>query len=166
MCRMCSTIRDAKTMRTRGQQSGLTIIELMVAMVAGAIVAVTAGAMLYYGYVAWRQNNAVVDIQRDATVALGAIGRAVRGAVGVAVGAELRATNAAGVVQRFHVGGDGLLYEQPDTLDPAEILLTVTPQVTVAAFSSAAADDGVAVHLDLLGDETRVTNSVVFHTRN
>jgi len=156
-------------MRTKRERRGLTIIELMVATAAGAIVAVTAGSMLYYGHVAWRQNNALVDIQRDATVALGAIGRAVRGSVGVAVGAELRATNAAGVVRRFHVvnvGGNGLLYEQPDTQDPAEILLTVTPEVTVAAFSSAAADDGVAVHLDLQGDETRVTNSVVFHTRN
>lgn len=153
-------------MRTKRKRRGLTIIELMVATAAGAIVAITAGSMLYYGYVAWRQNNALVDIQRDATVALGAIGLAVRGSVGVAVGAELRATNSAGIVERFHVGGDGLLYKQPDTTDPAEILLTVTPQVTVAAFSSAAADDGVAVHLDLQGDETRVTNSVVFHTRN
>ena len=59
-------------------QSGLTIVELMVGIVIGAILALTLGTMLVYIFAAWRNNSDQVELQRDATFAMDMISRAIR----------------------------------------------------------------------------------------
>jgi Tfp pilus assembly protein PilW len=51
-------------------KKGFTIIELMMGMVASTIVAIAVGAMLYYGWSAWRKNMEASAMQRDAMIAM------------------------------------------------------------------------------------------------
>ena len=49
---------------------GFTIIELMVSMLAFAILALATGSMLYFGWMGWKRNTESVSLQRDAMVAM------------------------------------------------------------------------------------------------
>lgn len=62
------------------RQSGFTLVELMVGLIAASILAVTAGLMLAQAYQGWIRAMAVADMERDAAVALHTLDVAVRGA--------------------------------------------------------------------------------------
>lgn len=55
-------------MSSKVRQSGFTAVELTVGMLAGAILAVTVGAMLVYGYSGWRACQRDAELQRDGAV--------------------------------------------------------------------------------------------------
>lgn len=61
-------------------QSGFTIVELLIGMVAALILASMAGVMLINTYRGWVRSLAVADMERDAAVALHTLDLAVRGA--------------------------------------------------------------------------------------
>lgn len=61
-------------------QAGFTLVELMVASIAAALLALTVGVMLVNGYLGWVRGLALADMERDAAVAVHAIDLSVRGA--------------------------------------------------------------------------------------
>lgn len=65
-------------MKTKRTKQGFTIVELMVAMVAFAIMILAVGLMLIYGWLGWRKNTQSVNMQRDAVLAMEQIAREVR----------------------------------------------------------------------------------------
>ena len=60
------------------RRAGFTLIELMMAMLAGAIMALVVGSILVFGYQGWADNNRKVELQRDASLAMEAVGRQLR----------------------------------------------------------------------------------------
>jgi prepilin-type N-terminal cleavage/methylation domain-containing protein len=60
------------------QKSGFTLIEVMVGMLAAAVLALTFSAMLIASYRSWENNRDSVKMQNDATLALALIGREIR----------------------------------------------------------------------------------------
>jgi type II secretory pathway pseudopilin PulG len=54
------------------------LVELMVSMLAGAILALMVGTILIFGYKNWGNNSQSVELQRDASLAMEAVGRLIR----------------------------------------------------------------------------------------
>lgn len=87
-------------MKARTAKKGFTAVELMVAMVSGSVLAITAGTMLFYGYLGWQRNLVNTEVQRDATFAMDFISRAIRPAIAtnvVAGGSTIKITQTNGV---------------------------------------------------------------------
>ncbi|MBN2161382.1 MAG: type II secretion system protein [Pontiellaceae bacterium] len=59
-------------------RSAFTLIELMVAVLAGAVFALLVGSMLIFSYQGWSDNNRKVEQHRDASLAMDTIGRLIR----------------------------------------------------------------------------------------
>ncbi len=59
-------------------QSGFTIVEMMVALLAGVVLALTVGAMIVFAYMAWAHNSDAVKVQGDGSVAMIVISREIR----------------------------------------------------------------------------------------
>lgn len=82
------------------RQYGFTLVELLLGIVAAAILALTAGAILVNGYRGWQRAQRMAEVRRDTTVALRALDWTLRPAGYVSI------TNAAGAVE--------LRYRRPD----------------------------------------------------
>lgn len=59
-------------------KKGFTLVETMAAMLAGVVLALTAGAMLVFGHAAWVDHTDSVKMQNDASLAMLVIGREIR----------------------------------------------------------------------------------------
>lgn len=57
---------------------GFTLVEMLVAMLAGVVLALTASAMLVFSFTAWGNHTKSVKMQNDASLALLVIGREIR----------------------------------------------------------------------------------------
>jgi hypothetical protein len=97
-------------MSDRRRLRGFTLVEVAITLMAGVVVAMTAGLVLYYCQMAWRREQDSMAMQQDARVAMVLIGRLVRnvttGEVWVAA-QELRITNSVGYC-RFFADGNTL----------------------------------------------------------
>ncbi len=60
------------------QRAGFSLIELVAGMLAAAVLALTAGSMLWYGYRGWRRTVDAVELQRDSRVAMDVLTRSMR----------------------------------------------------------------------------------------
>ncbi|MDF7808437.1 type II secretion system protein [Pontiellaceae bacterium B12219] len=65
-------------MRRLNRKSGFTLVEIMVGILAGTVLAITFSAMLIATYRSWENNRDSVKMQNDATLALALIGREIR----------------------------------------------------------------------------------------
>ena len=65
-------------MKPKRKNNGFTLVEMMAAMLAGAVLALTAGAMLIFGYAGWANQSDSVKMQNDASLAMLVIGREIR----------------------------------------------------------------------------------------
>jgi type II secretory pathway pseudopilin PulG len=65
-------------MKTKKTKQGFTIVELLLAMVAFAIMILAVGLMLIYGWLGWRKSTQSVNMQRDAVLAMQQIAREIR----------------------------------------------------------------------------------------
>jgi len=66
--------------------SGFTIVELLIGIIAAAILALTMGVMLANTYQGWLRSQALADLERDAAVAIHTLDLAVRGAASTVPG--------------------------------------------------------------------------------
>ncbi len=71
--------RKRVTGRTK-RESGVTIIELLVAMISASVLAITAGIILVFCFRTLRSNGDVVGLQRDVDATTRTLYRAIRGA--------------------------------------------------------------------------------------
>lgn len=65
-------------MKTLKQKQGFSLVELMVSALVGAVLALTVGSMIVFGYQAWSNNSASVKIQGEASLAMMVLGRYIR----------------------------------------------------------------------------------------
>jgi Tfp pilus assembly protein PilW len=65
-------------MKTKKAKQGFTIMELILSVVAFAIMIMAVGLMLIYGWLGWRKSTQSVNMQRDAVLAMQQIAREIR----------------------------------------------------------------------------------------
>lgn len=107
-----------------------TLIELLVSLVAAAMLALTAGLMVFFGYRTWQRNQDLACLQEDATVALATVSHVLRGAsaadVSVSTGQlTVKQRDGNGTVTRtarIYVSARNLLY-RPDITSTTEAVL-------------------------------------------
>ena len=140
---------------------GFTITELLVAMIASALLALTVGAMLVVGTQSWRRNHAAVELQRDAAVAGDMLRRAVRmstkNGITLSAGGSRLDIFTPGGTNAFYASGSDLVYD-PNTGTTGDEITVVNARL--AAFSATVTNTGVSVLMQLSsGDENTEVNT-------
>jgi len=70
-------VKDCESVVT-SRKSGFSLVEVLAALMAASILALTAGIMLFHAYDAWTENHDAVNLQRDGRNAMDLITRAIR----------------------------------------------------------------------------------------
>ena len=152
-------------MKRPEHNAGFTMVELLVALVASSILAITAGITLVYAYSGWRRNNAAVELQRDATLAMYRLSRAVRGASANDVTTPLAGQSAERLTiqtTEFRVDGDHLLYD-PDTGIGGDEVVIVDGRLKTFTVTNLSTGIGVSIVLELQNensDEIAITSAI------
>ncbi len=135
----------------RAGTHGFTMVELLVATLASAILALTAGLMLVISYSAWIANRDYVDLQRDISLTQTIVDRWVREASHW----EVTSTNNGLLIatssgpRRLYAESGSLIFD-PDTGTPGDELIVSSNRVT--DFSVEATPRGVVLDLQLEED--------------
>ncbi|MBA7687323.1 hypothetical protein ES703_95784 [subsurface metagenome] len=154
-------------MKRPEHNAGFTIVELIIALAAASILAITAGITLVYGYSGWRRNNAAVELQRDATLAMYRLSRVVRGASASDVNTPFLAGQSAEQLTiqptefRVNVNGDCLLYD-PNTGVEGDEVVIVDGRLETFTVTNLATGTGMSITLELQnenGNEVTITNA-------
>ena len=152
-------------MKRPEHNAGFTMVELLVALAAASVLAVTAGITLVYSHSGWRRNNAAMELQRDATLAMYRLSRAVRGASGNDVTTPLAGQSAERLTiqtTEFRVDGDHLLYD-PDTGIGGNEIVIVDGRLKTFTVTSLSTGIGVSIVLELQNensDEIAITSAI------
>jgi len=153
-------------MQKRTQSAAFSLVELLVAMVAGAILAITGGTMIFHAYNAWDDNHAAVNVHRDGRNAMDLMSRAIRDAsfarVVTARNNDLEIRNAAGTSSvRFQRSGRNLTYDPDTGVGGDEIDLVVGGATQFVATPSATAIT-IRLDLDRAGEAMRFDSVTAF----
>ena len=108
-------------MKRPEHNAGFTLVELIITLAAASILAITAGMTLVYGYSGWCRNNAAVELQRDATLAMYRLSRAIREASASDV--TTSASQLTIQTTEFRVDGDHLIYDPNTGTDGDEVVI-------------------------------------------
>jgi len=152
-------------MKRPEHNAGFTMVELLVALAAASVLAVTAGITLVYSHSGWRRNNAAMELQRDATLAMYRLSRAVRGASGNDVTTPLAGQSAERLTiqtTEFRVDGDHLLYD-PDTGIGGNEIVIVDGRLKTFTVTKLSTGIGVSIVLELQNensDEIAITSAI------
>jgi prepilin-type N-terminal cleavage/methylation domain-containing protein len=152
-------------MKRPEHNAGFTMVELMVALAASSILAITAGITLVYAHSGWRRNNAAMELQRDATLAMYRLSRAVRAASGNDVTTPLAGQSAERLTiqtTEFRVDGDHLLYD-PDTGIGGDEVVIVDGRLKTFTVTNLSTGIGVSIVLELQNensDEIAITSAI------
>ncbi|VGO17545.1 hypothetical protein PDESU_06142 [Pontiella desulfatans] len=101
-------------MRAHCKRSGFSLVEMMVAILASSILALTVGSILYFSWMAWMQHNDSVSMQRDVSLTMKLIADEVRETPieDISVGGSLQGAHGA-----FVVSGNDLVYKGITVID-------------------------------------------------
>ena len=157
-----------RNLSKRRRQSGFTLVELMVGIIVGLILALTLGTMLYYIFVAWRSNSDQVELQRDATFAMDMISRAIRPASNFQISIPSSSTLNIGTTS-FYLGGTGSnsLYYDPDTTAAGDETELIQQRVTNLQFIDNTPEKSITINISLAeGGETLVISQATIGYRN
>ena len=144
---------------------GFTVIEMIVAMVAGAVLAVTVGLMLSISYRSWIGNRSFIGLQREVTLAQTVVERHVR----ASSYANTTVTNNVVTVvepdrtRRLYRSDDDLIYDPDITLGGDEMIIS---QGHVYTFLSWKTYMGVQIELLLKDAGTEAQFSTFTGFRN
>ena len=146
------------------RKSGFTIMELLVAMMATAILALIVGLMLVYGWQGWHQNTASVEMQRDATLAMQVIAKEIRRTpmAGITPGTNLVCRIASETVTISKNGGDLLMTR--DTGTPMTLVRGVVTYFNTS--TNAIGSVQVDLNLDTGIDKSSIRTNNVIYSRN
>lgn len=152
----------------RDSRSGFTIVELMMCIVISAILALTMGTMLYYIFVAWRNNSDQVEIQRDATFAMDMLSRNIRPASFSQISTPNSRTLNIGS-KSFSwdgVSGSSLNYD-PDTSASSDEIELIRDRVTSLEFINNSPSKSITINMVLTqGRESLVLDETTIGYRN
>ena len=150
------------------KRAGFSLVELMVAALAGSVLAITAGTLLVMAFGAWQRNHTAVNLQRDCTAAMDMMRRAVRNTtlslVTVATTNELRILQVAGgPAVRFYRNGQQLVYDPNTTVNGDQITLVTAG---LQGFRARQVDNGVDLLLVVDDGQSQLAVDAVAAHRN
>jgi len=152
-------------MKRPEHNAGFTMVELLVASAAACIIALTAAVTLVYGYSGWRRNNAEMELQRDATLAMYRLSRAVREASANDVITPLAGQSADQLTidsTEFRADGNNLLYD-PDTGISGDEVVIIDGRLKTFMVTNLSTGIGVSIVLELQNensDEIAITSAI------
>jgi prepilin-type N-terminal cleavage/methylation domain-containing protein len=158
-------------MNTKHKKSGFSLIELMVAAMAFGILAVAVGTTLYFGWLGWRINSESVEMQRNASLVMRLIEKAVqhsepddlpnaKGSI-LSLSANTRRNN--GESEAFEISENDLVYKENGTVTMTLVRgflssFTITPILDESLYIE-------LVQSSTEGRETH-TSTMIVSTRN
>lgn len=153
-------------MKIKNNNSGLTLIELLLCMLASSIVILIVGLIMLMAFNSWRTNNAYADMRRNAAFATSILAADIREAsysdLSIAADNTLTVPSAVtNTTSNFIPLGDTLLYNKgADTI-------SLIPE-GVQNFTPFLTNDGVLLTLELANTEFAITltNQLFINTRN
>jgi prepilin-type N-terminal cleavage/methylation domain-containing protein len=153
------------------QREGFSLVELLAAMLAASILAITAGTMLFHAYSAWNDNHNAVNVHRDGRNAMDMMTRAIRAAsasnVVTAVNRDLVLSGVALYDQattntvRFRRSGTDLIYD-PDTGVNGNNVVLIAGGVLRFNVDSTASAITIRLDLDRDGEAMRLDSVTAF----
>ena len=152
-------------MKRPEHNAGFTMVELLVTLAATSILAITAGITLIYSYSGWCRNNAAVELQREATLAMYRLSRAVRGASATDVTTPLAGQSAEQLTippTEFRVNEKHLLYDPDTGIDGDEVVI-VDGRLKTFTVTNLSTGIGVSIVLELQNensDEIAITSAI------
>lgn len=152
-------------MKGRSRKTGFTLVELIAAVAAAAVLVLAVAATLLFAYRGWARIRGAVDLQRDGTVALEALRYAVRGAAPADVslaGSRIEVAGS-GATVAIYQSGDSLMLD-PDTGAAGDEQRLVHGRLT--AFVPAKVNQSVTVQLSLREGDDRFEATETVHCRN
>ena len=148
----------------RRQRQGFTMVELIAVILSSAVLALTAGSMLWYGYVGWKRAGDAVEMQRDSRAAMDVLTRALRAGTNATFTTGLVFTvNCYGKPTASVYASGRSLYYIPDTSAGAQTRLV---NGTVARFGMTMSTGVSTVILVLSNGYTSVSNQMSVWRRN
>jgi Tfp pilus assembly protein PilW len=155
-------------MNARSRRSAFTLVELLAAMVAAAMLVLTAGLMLFYAATAMRRDRDGADMQQDGCVALALIARSVRGATSTNLDvrpADLRIAAPSNRTLRVFAQGRDLIYD-PGTLVPGSENTLIRGHLVSFAVTNAGGRVRVTLTMEAGGGAHRETLEGSYTCRN
>jgi hypothetical protein len=142
------------------RSDAFTLVEVVAAVASASVLAVTASAMLFYGFTAWRKNQLAVELQRDAGVAANMVSAAVRRASVTDISIkphELQIRRSPTPISFYRKGTDLVYDPDTDTKDNELVLV----EGRVKTFEPVSVTGGVAFAISLQEmKETTTINGV------
>ncbi|MEI7435490.1 MAG: hypothetical protein WCL16_01625 [bacterium] len=129
------------------------MIELVLGMMASAVLVVTLSVMLFYGYTTWVRNSQAVDLHRDATLAMQVMGKSLRQASAAGVDlsqpAQIVVSNQnTSILCSFYQQSGNLVYN-PDVNGGGTPFLLVQGRLMPSGFTHSNINHGVTIRLKL-----------------
>ncbi|MEI6971112.1 MAG: hypothetical protein WCL44_06300 [bacterium] len=160
--------RGYNAMANLKDTGGHTLVELIVGAAAAAVLAVTLGAMLFYGYLTWGRNSLAVDLHRDATLAMETLARSLRQAS--AEGVDLSqpssivvSNQGTGILCSFYQQGSNLVFN-PAVNSGGTPFVLVQGRLSPAGFTHSNTTRGVTLYLNLEQgmEKMKVSGNIAF----
>jgi prepilin-type N-terminal cleavage/methylation domain-containing protein len=146
---------------------GFTIVELMIAMLAGSILALTAGIVLFQGFTVLTRNRAAAELQRDGSIAVEMLQRKLRESTRsdirlVTGGIEIDLPG--GKTASLTDNGAGDLVYDPDTGSGGGLVTIIDG--TLVAMTAELSNTLARIELNLSNGEEGTDLDAVIHFRN
>ena len=146
------------------RKTGFTLLELLAVMLAAAVLALTAGSMLWYGYRGWQRVGDSIGLQRDMRAAMNVMARSVRAGTNMTFSTGLVFTvQYSGLPPASVYAAGNSLYYVPDTGAAGSMCLV---NGTLQQFGVALATNTATLTLVLQGNQETLSNRVVLTRRN
>ena len=160
---------DTERGRARRAEAGFTMIELLAASAAGAVLALTAGSLIYFVSSVQARTSGCQEVQRDATFAMDLLGRTVQSSrareVTVATGQIDFSTNHdRSCGDQFRSDGRQNLVYDPDVSTAGDEVRVV--QGRLAAFSASVSSNRMWIVLGVREGATSLFMTNGFTFRN
>lgn len=144
---------------------GFTLVEVLAGVLAAAILVLVAGTMLYFSYMGWQRNSNQVDLQQDASAAMGVIARYARSAQpgGLSAGSGVLTMASSNGTVRISKSGNQLIFD-PNTAISGNELALIPSRVT--SFTPIATTNRVSVTLVMQDGDITATFTNTASIRN
>lgn len=152
-------------MKPRGHKGGFSLVEVIVAMLAAAVLVLVAGAMIWHTQSAYRRLNKAVDVQRDMRASMDVLVRMSRPATGFAftAGTTFTALYSNRPSSRVYASGSNLFYLANASGGGAGQRLA---NGSLGQFAVLVQTNRAVITLVLQSPEEKMSNSVVVMRRN
>ena len=147
------------------RKAGFSLLELVAGILAAAILALTAGSMLWYGYRGWKQVGDSIGLQRDMRNSMEVMSRAVRSGTNMTFSTGLVFTVQYSTLPTalVYANATNLFYQPDATVAGSQMTLV---DGSLQQFAVSFATNTATVTLVLRGNQEVLSNQVVLTRRN